>query len=174
MSTLLSEQIVVQETRSQRDALTALRLTYVSRGVKLSEADAGRMCIANALPQLEDSSTFELVELCRALRIRTCDRKIAPRVVSPDDKTAYDEPLDQQIVVQETPENDARLTALCNQFNAENPETGVPFSTRESLRKTALVRLCFALALPVLSKEATPRKRKAPAATAAPQFRSAG
>lgn len=174
MSTLLSEQIVVQETRSQRDALTALRLAYVSRGVKLSEADAGRMCIAHALPPLEAATTFELVELCRALRIRTCDRKIRPARPREGDVIKYDEPLDQQIVVQETPDNNARLVELCNRFNASNPETGVSFSARESLRKTALGRLCFALALPALSKEATPRKRKAPAATAAPQFRSAG
>lgn len=142
----LDEQLVTQETVTNRRRLSSLRAAYAEKGVRLSESAAGQMCVRTALPILEPMGS-------------DLDYLVTKHAVLPGAKR--DEPLDNQVIVQETKANRDRLAAVCAKFNAVSydndgyilrDEKGVvvPRKGNARLLEASAVRLCFAVALPRL------------------------
>jgi|SRR6187549_1577913 len=132
----LDEQLVAQETATNRRRLSDLRGAYAGRGIRLSESAAVTMCIREALPLLEKAST-------------DLERLVVAHAVLPGAKRG--EPLDKQLVIQETSANRARLAALCERYNASDAE---PRKGNSRLLEASAVRLCIAVALPRLLQDA--------------------
>jgi|SRR6187549_2264469 len=133
----LDEQLVAQETATNRRRLSDLRGAYAGRGIRLSESAAVTMCIREALPLLEKAST-------------DLERLVVAHAVLPGAKRG--EPLDKQLVIQETSANRARLFQLCLRYNnGDRPE---PRKGNDRLLEASAVRLCIAVALPRLLTEA--------------------
>ncbi len=129
----LDEQLVAQETATNRRALAALRDAWQLNGVRLSESAALQMCVRTALPWLEAASPQLLEEWVTEHNVLPGARR--------------DEPLDQQIIAQETGANRARLYAVRRTYDhAVTP----PRKGNAALGEASAVRLCIALALPEL------------------------
>lgn len=129
----LDEQLVAQETATNRRALSTLRAAYRAKGMTLSEAQAVRMCIRAALPELEAATPAALEVLAETYKVLPGAKR--------------DEPLDEQLVVQETASNRARLTAVSDRYNADRKGNA-------RLLEAPVIRLCIALALPGLLRDA--------------------
>lgn len=136
----VDEQLVTQETVTNRRRLSALRAAYAAKGVRLSESAAGQMCVRTALPILETMTHGEL------------EAAVAANAVLPGAKR--DEPLDNQVIVQETKANHDRLAAVCARYNASPIVDGDGGEHERKgnarLLEASIVRLCFAIALPRL------------------------
>ena len=133
----LDEQLVAQETATNRRALTELRDAWKRSGVRLSESAALQMCVRTALPRLEAASPQQLEEW-------VVEYKVLPGA-------SRNEPLDQQVIAQETGANRGRLYAVRRTYDhAVTP----PRKGNASLGEASVVRLCIALALPDLLQRA--------------------
>lgn len=129
---LLDEQLVTQVMASTRHDLTRLRESYAGDGIKLSESAVLSMCIRRALPFFTSCSDDDLAGYVVLYAV-------LPGAERP-------EPLDEQLVAQETSAVFERLMALCARYS-------VGRSGNARLLKASVIRLCVAHALPELLRE---------------------